>query len=362
MVESLIHTTDFDLVIIGGGYLGAWSAYFAAKLQPEWKVLIVDKSAFASGASLYGADLDFANNATEEKLRLSNLSRALFEQVKTEIPEFPIHEIEAFAIGTKDQVHSNSLEKFNGARILKNKKTFQVSGNRFEIQADQLVCGPLRAFRANNKNLIKKLFQAVKESTVDLRFLEHCEVKKVSFQDGKNNILLEDGKVIHTHFVISAVGPWSLQIPWKTNFDLDWRVKKIIAFDLLTPPQENAELLYLLDDDAFLMPMPEEKKWLLSTSSQEWDCQPNEQLEITAAELEQAKKLLEKYAPQLVQYLEKGRVFCDSYSTHKFPAVLFAKETNTQVLLGGCSGSGFRLAPSIAKEAIEKLIYSYQEN
>ncbi|WP_164914119.1 FAD-dependent oxidoreductase [Aquimarina sediminis] len=346
-----------NLIIIGGGYIGAWCAYFAAKSYPDWEISILDKSILGSGASRYSADLDFPNNRTEVTKEISDESRRYFEEIKSEISDFPSIKVRAYAIGNSSGFDQNNLRK-NAAGTQAKNTSLQISGKNFVLKKEQRLVKLTECYRANAKTSIPKLIYKAKQIAANTRVIEQAKVIDVVYDSNTNinKVIVEDKRVFYSRFVITAVGPWALEKTWIKYFRTEWRIKKIVCFYVLLPPDDKDSVLYLLDDDAFLMPMKEEKKWLLSITSYQWDCIPEEELKINPDETKNARSILSKYAPDLVPYLAPGRVFCDTYSTSRSPESFLAINNNTHMLVGGSSGSGYRLAPAVAKRTIESLI------
>ena len=48
---SLSHSADFDVVILGAGYTGLWTAYYLLKASPHLKVAVLEKEIVGFGAS-----------------------------------------------------------------------------------------------------------------------------------------------------------------------------------------------------------------------------------------------------------------------------------------------------------------------
>jgi glycine/D-amino acid oxidase-like deaminating enzyme len=134
------------------------------------------------------------------------------------------------------------------------------------------------------------------------------------------------------------------------------RIKKVAALHVVQPPPADCPILYFFDEDAFLMPVPELGRWILSFTSQEWDCLPDRNaLRISKEERHSAMSTLGKHLPQLVPYCLGGQVFCDAYSRDWAPVVLADPADQDFVIAGACSGAGFRLAPAIARSALHLL-------
>ncbi|GAA3627176.1 FAD-dependent oxidoreductase [Flavivirga jejuensis] len=357
MVERLKTTNEyFDLIIIGGGYVGAWCAFLGANMFSEWKIAVIDKSKMGSGASYFGADLDFPNNLTDEIKKMSALSRVHFNNITSEILDFPSVRLEAYAIGKPDSFNKNRFEK----KLRQSNSScnqLNISKKKVQLQKEQEIHGPIECYRAIDKSSISKLLLASQYQGRNVEIIEHSEVINVKYDREclLNNILLADGREFSSRFVITSIGPWSLQIPWIKKFKVDWKIKKIICFYIDIFPNRKDSVLYFLDEDSFLMPMLEQKKWLFSVSSEEWNCSPKEPLKITEDELDRAIAILNKYVPNMIPYLSKGRVFCDTYSSKRQPITVAEFRNPTHLIAGGCGGSGYRLAPALAEKTINTL-------
>jgi glycine/D-amino acid oxidase-like deaminating enzyme len=69
-----------------------------------------------------------------------------------------------------------------------------------------------------------------------------------------------------------------------------------------------------------------------------------------------ARDCLRRWAPALAGACTGGRVFCDAYSPDGEPVVCALADTGRIVFAGAASGSGYRLAPAIATQAVDLLL------
>jgi glycine/D-amino acid oxidase-like deaminating enzyme len=76
---------------------------------------------------------------------------------------------------------------------------------------------------------------------------------------------------------------------------------------------------------------------------------------VSAADISAARDCLRRYSPALAGACRAGRVFCDAYSPDREPVVRALDETGRIVFAGAANGSGYRLAPAIASEAVDLL-------
>lgn len=344
-------STAYDLVIIGGGYTGAWLSYYTAKECPHRQVLTVDSAAFGSGAARFSADLDFPNNPTKDHRYLSQTSRRLLQQALRDMPQLPLMPVKAVAVGSNPK----ALEQLEGQVLVSHTETLTVSGHAF-LQNYQWQYSGITAQRATDKTMISRLMEKAKTYSRDIDFRTGVSVSDVKRCNGFYEVQL-NGQSVKSRQVVTAIGPWAAAAPWvQRQGMLMPRVKKVVAFLLPLQPAPDDSLIYMMDEGAFLLPQPESGRWLFSITSSEWDCTPEAgKLGISADDHRLAAAMLEKYAPSLLPYLSEGLVFCDAYSPARCPVVHPLSADGSHLLAGAASGSGFRLSPAIAYETLQLL-------
>jgi D-arginine dehydrogenase len=124
------------------------------------------------------------------------------------------------------------------------------------------------------------------------------------------------------------------------------------------PPAPDDELLILHQEDAFLVPLAQRGHWLFSYTRLEWDVDPDvisAGQGLSAADVEAARECLRPYSPALAAELRSGRVCCDAYSENREPVVTALDAGGLIIFAGAANGSGYRLAPSIARQAVDLL-------
>lgn len=131
------------------------------------------------------------------------------------------------------------------------------------------------------------------------------------------------------------------------------RVKKVAALHFADRPDPGAPAVVFWDDDAFFLPFPERGYTLFSFFCDEWDCLPESaSLSLTAEDREQGVTYVSRRNPDLAGRYCGGRAFCDAYPRDATPFV--ARNGSGRLLaVGGCSGSGIRVAPALADAAVE---------
>jgi glycine/D-amino acid oxidase-like deaminating enzyme len=147
-----------------------------------------------------------------------------------------------------------------------------------------------------------------------------------------------------------ATGPWAI-----AGAPPEVRSKRVAACHLEVPPTDNAPVVLFGDHDAFLLPLPNEKRWLFSFASPIWDVAPESSHCMSADDDQISEHILKKYVPRLAPYRRGGRVFCDAYSPDRAPQVVCASGQANVIFVGASSGSGYRLAPGMADRAVDLL-------
>ncbi len=184
---------------------------------------------------------------------------------------------------------------------------------------------------------------------------EGTEVQEVEDTPCGHMLIMGDGRRITAKRVVIATGPWLTSGP-KGTFSqaAGIRTKKVAAMHIDCCPAPNASVLYFAAEDAFLLPLQEQRKLLLSFTAQEWDCSAEiSRLRIDPDDRTRALSILNRYCPALIEDCSGGRVFCDAYSQDRAPFVARISTSHSLVVAGACSGSGVRLAPAIALEALD---------
>lgn len=86
---------DFDLVIIGGGIIGAWALHQAVERYPHWKILLIDRYRVGDGATSHSAGVLLATGKSERERRLAGQSarfyKALRDQFSIRTTQAPVY-------------------------------------------------------------------------------------------------------------------------------------------------------------------------------------------------------------------------------------------------------------------------------
>lgn len=348
---------DFDLAIIGAGIIGATTAYLAHTNRPEWHIALLDRSFAGSGATYYSAALDLPFGRTTRQRAMVARSVSFYRDLKALYPELPIQDI-SFALVAPASDIANTAAAFIDAGLhppdAQEWQQVQLMYPDLAIpQGYTVMMGSNARYCSSAKLALALVDKACNDRNVEC--WEGTEVRQVEDNPCGHTLILGDGRRIMAKRVVIATGPWLTSGPGGPfSQAAGIRTKKVAAMHIDWCPPPDAPVIYFAADDAFLMPLHEQKKLLLSFTVQEWDCSAEiSRLRIKAEDRALALSILKRYCPALTGYCTGGRVFCDAYSLDRAPFVARISTLHSPVVAGGSSGSGVRLAPAIAFEALE---------
>ena len=347
----------FDLAVIGAGIIGVMTAYLAQQ-EAEWRILLLDRSMVGDGASKYSAGLDLPYGRSARQKSLSALSSRIYLKLKTAMPDLPVSNLPLFGITGKDRMNE-VVEGFipNTVRIgeARDVERLRECFDDLAISDEQVLLAGVDCSFARVDLVASIVLDHLKRAGM-VECWEGAEVRGVRKNNGVFSLEVADGREVLTRRVLLATGPWLLRGPGRDAArEAGVRIKKIVSLHVDRCPGPDDPVLFLFDEDAFLLPLYDRREWLFSFTSQEWDCEPEiSRLSISREDRETALAILARYCPSFVERCHGGRVFCDAYSPDRAPMIQAIPGMANYVIAGACSGSGYRLAPAIAYESLKQ--------
>jgi glycine/D-amino acid oxidase-like deaminating enzyme len=352
-----MNAKDFDLAIIGAGIIGATTAYLAHLGRPEWHIALLDRSFVGSGATYYSAALDLPFGRTTRQRAMVARSVSFYRNLKMRYPELPIKDISFALVAPAPDISSTAAAFVDtGLHPAGTQEWQQVRLMYPDLTVPQghaVMMGSNARYSSSAQLALALVDKACNDRNVEC--WEGTEVRHIEDSLCGHTLTLGDGRRISAKRVVIATGPWLTSGPGGAfSQAAGIRTKKVAAMHIDWCPPPDAPVIYFAADDAFLMPLHEQKKLLLSFTVQEWDCSAEiSKLRIKADDRALALSILKRYCPALIKHCSGGRVFCDAYSLDRSPFVARISTLHSPVIAGGSSGSGVRLAPAIALEALE---------
>ena len=346
-----------DLVVVGGGVLGLTTAVIAKLDNPEWAIKVVERDQVGRGATGYTAGLSFPVARDTWQASLVRDGEAGYRRLVAELPDLPVRDIEVLWA-----VDRNRLPEFTSRLVgapPRPASEAEIDALRdaypdFKIRSDEeVMTTDERCFHVDGRGFAQRLARWLRAADPG-SILEGVEAARTRRQDDGWDVVLGDGGVLRAPRVVVAVGPWRSEglEPGSAGVP-PIRVKKVAALHLAHRPRPGAPALVLWDDDAFVLPLEEQGFSLFSYTNLTWDVDPDRRLALTADETADAIAVLEPRSRTLAASLAGSRVFCDGYTEDRVPSLRYA---DGLVAIGGCSGSGVRLAPGLAVAALERLL------
>ncbi|MFJ5264893.1 NAD(P)/FAD-dependent oxidoreductase [Streptomyces sp. NPDC088387] len=337
-------------VVVGAGILGCVVAREILAADPGASVTVVDRDLVAGGASRRSAGLHFPRGASPAVRAMAAESQRYYAELVAARPELPIHSLPMTVVApesTEARLREVYLPEADLRRATGVPDGVTVPAGSAAWTGDGCQYADVPA-----------LTQALAaELRPGVEFLEGVTVTGVSPEADGVRLSLGTGDTLTAERVVLAPGPWLAAKAWAHLVEpLGARVKKIVALHIEEAPGKDDGAIVLQEEDAFLLPYRHRGHWLFSYTCTEWDVDPDTvEPGPTPAHLAEARELLERYAPRLADRCVSGRVFCDAYAPGGVPLVRPLTDDGRVVFAGAAGGSGYRLAPALARETVRLL-------
>lgn len=349
---------SYDLVIVGAGIVGAWCAYLAAKSSA--RVLVADRSLQASGATAYSAGLDLPYGASADRYRLTAQSEQMYDELLRDHRNLPIEDYPIFFLSHADdwELLTRRVTR-RGLRLATAADLAQLRAGvpGLALTGSSLAGAGVRCRVADVAGVARVLLgEAV--ATGRVRLWEGTRVQAVDPGEQGCIVRFRQRSRVSAAAVVWATGPWlSETVPSEAAVARGVRVKRVVALHIDVPPPEAAAVCFSTHHDAFLMPLPGRRQWLLSFTREVWGVTPAlSSTTLLPDDMEAGLTILRALAPEWADSCWSGRAFCDAYGPTRDPLVALWPRDSRVVFAGAGSGSGYRLAPAIASEALAAVL------
>ncbi|MEM6271608.1 MAG: FAD-dependent oxidoreductase [Bacteroidota bacterium] len=345
----------FDLAIVGGGIVGAWTAYHAAHRHPDWDIVLLEKDRVGRGASFYAANLDLPYGHTEKRREMTVFSQRCFAELKRELPEISRVEMPFWGFTRRAELAAlRQCYTVPGVREALPEEITQLQAALpwMHLGEEEAGLTGTTCFRAADAETPFHLIaHLVRHHGLQLR--ESTPVLDIAEQSGVFHLLTPWTEPVAARSVILTTGPWLNRGYAGAQIQQRQRIKKVAAFHLDLPVPKGAPTVYFFHEDLFFLPRPEVDGWLVSYRCDEWDVDPEGgELGIRARDREVISHLLGQRNPNLPPRIAGAQVFCDGYPPDSNPLIFALQPPQPLVVAGGPGGSGYRLAPAIGEEAV----------
>lgn len=350
---------SLDVAVVGGGIAGCLTARHIADRSPGASVAVLERGSVGGGASRRSAGLHCPRGTSERVRRMAGYSQDYYHRLKVRDPALPIHRIALSVLAPAAEEHRLREIYLDTARL-----------TRAEESVDGLfgVGRPTSPAWNCEGAQYADVYALVQALMRDLRprvaVREGVRVESVDLGSpgrgsgvGDVELRLSTGETLTARQVVLAPGPWLAEPAWRDLVaPLGARVKKIVALHIDRPPAADDRAVVFQHEDAFLLPLHDRGHWLFSYTCQEWDVDPGAAASgLSPGTAREAAEQLRRCAPELAERPLSGRVFCDAYGVGGEPEVRALDPGGRVVFAGAAGGSGYRLAPAIASDAVDLL-------
>jgi glycine/D-amino acid oxidase-like deaminating enzyme len=338
-----------DIAVVGGGVIGCLVARELTARAPGTPVTVLDRDAAGAGASRRSAGLHLPRGHSDRTRRMSAYSHAYYADLKRGDPALPIEPVGATVV-SRDGTGAigRYLPQAAPVPVTAVPRVTLPAGSRAWHITGGHYCDVYRLAQALAARLRPRV--------------AFCEgVAVTGLVPGRDAVTVRcgTGALLEAGGVILAPGPWLAAPAWRDLLaPLGLRVKRVVALHIGHKPGPADEAVLFDSDDAFLLPLTHRGHWLFSYYCRDWDVDPDGPVSaLTAADISEARQILRRYSPALAEACTGGQAFCDAYSPAGEPVVRPLDEAGRIVFAGAAGGSGYRLAPAIAAEAVDLLLH-----
>lgn len=346
----MILDKQFDLLIIGGGIIGAMTAALAIIRQPGISMAIIDKNLAGLGATAYSAALSTPLAKSMISQDLINCSKAVIQEIEREIKLSLITMPAIYAVDEQNLDRFYNLYIGSDLKIIDDSFIRTSLGNIHVSPNKKLLLSESDAHSVNLGDLLNKIYLFLRQNSCVV--YESCKVCDIITKENGSTVVC-DHLQLSANKIIISIGPWAYNSHLRKHSNQSFPNKKITALHLNQLPEAQDPIIVSVDDDAFLLPLHARGHWLFSIRSNEWDVSPEDEMKISNNDLIIARNTLDKFNLDLDSLFIGGRVFCDSYSDNK--ELSLDNINKNTLMVSGASGSGYRFSYGIADKILKMI-------
>lgn len=339
------------IAIVGAGIAGCLIARELLAARPAARVVLIDRDLAGFGASDRSAGMQFPIGRTDRIRTWAVRSREYYRMLGERHPETRHHAIAAVAACRPERAAELRAQCINPGEL---RHGLDALPGLAEARSDLATWALPGSHSADVGGLVRWLARSLRGRAA---VVEGAAAEAVDESSNFVRITLSSGETLEVDRLVLAPGPWANAAPWRAlTAELNIRIKKVVAFHIDHPVRPGAAAVLFQEEDAFLAPLVHRGHWLYSYTCRQWDYDPDKPAGGTSrADLDDARAVLGRYAREAARRIRGGRVFCDAYSPAREPIVSPVGQSGRIVFAGAANGSGYRLAPAMAAEAVALL-------
>lgn len=330
-----------DIAVVGAGVLGCATAHRLAQRFGNMNIALIDRGRIGQGCSGSAGALSTPTVGQAALRARSDYARGWYLDYMHTDRAAPLRLLPMIYVGATDRY--NELVERIGQPL--HPLAAGTGPHWMRVPADDSAWAGATAIWADVARLCERW---VAQSASVVRY-EGSPVTAWEPEGQGWTLHFADGRALHVGRLIMARGPWTAA---REGVDTPAvRTKRVTSWRLALRAGDDDAAMYFTDERAFLLPLPARGEWWLSITSNGWDCAPeSSDARATADDLALAHRVLERYAPSLVDTVRGSSVHVDAYSADGVPFVHRCEDG--RMIAAGGSGSGFRYAPAVARDVI----------
>jgi glycine/D-amino acid oxidase-like deaminating enzyme len=331
-----------DVLIIGGGVIGALVGLELVSTEPGLSIELVDKDDSSVGASSHAGAIDSPYSWTTQHADLQAESWRWHDSVNWRIPRSTYRRaIELHWLGREDDREQ-----------LREVVRAETSGGAVPTGYGATVCLTSTAYVVDPMKLIEIGIDTARQAGLVVT----RGVRIISLQKDAGQVIAvgDDSSVRRVKHVVLAMGPWITVLStdaFSPARNAGLRVKRVHGMRLNVSEHVGNDAGWA--DPArglFLFPRIGDQKWAMSIRHAVWDVDPDVPQPPHPHLLPRAAPLLDAIFGAGQWSVSEYRTFADTYTSASTPLVEHVAD-GLGTIVSGTHGSGVRLAPALAHKA-----------
>lgn len=345
-----------NLAVIGSGIVGAWAAFLAQRADQDRRVALLDRGLVGCGVSLYGGAIRVPYGASPTRRAMAERAEQLYRDLgDPSEADLPGRELSLYWVvesGSENALRERCVgtgpirvDRAETMRLTRRLPFLRLPAGA-AVLCDRAAAGSPGATAARLADRVQRQFGGWCQ--------EGIEVTAVQEGLSQCSLILSDGRKLHANAVLCATGPWPGPTGARTPREV--RVKKVTALHVDWPVRADDPVVFFADRDAYVLPDLQAGRWIFSFASETWDVRPDPaEVALSHEDRSKAEAILHDLAPELVDRIVGARTFCDGYADDADPVTGRQPDSRRCSVARGGAGSGYRLGPAMAENALEAI-------
>lgn len=337
--------------IIGAGIIGLTTAYRLLQEKEHIHITIYEKDKQIKGATRFAGAIDIPFYQTEYHKDLVKFSWSWYNEHANHSDfrkKCPI----IWHIQDTNNTFSIQAHLLDNIKHHKNRMSYNNEYKFYHTYlGESFVINPIAWCNEIKKRLIE---------SGKVTILENCHVENIAFNHSYPTLTVNSKKYSFDHCIISA-GPWVNSLhekPSEYTKSINVRNKKVCALRL----QLMDKIDYAIADPLngiFLFPHHNTGSYAMSIKFDDYNVNPDIIPDTPSEVLDIADHFLNSIFGKNKWNITKECIFMDTYNPEFCPVVTSLPDFNkTATIITGTHGSGIRLSPGLANEAVKLCLSS----